>query len=605
MNFGGYTCRLLEINLTTEQIKVRSLDRNFAVKYIGGRGFGARILWDRTDATTDPLSPENCIILSAGPLTGLLVPGSGKTSFTSLSPATGIFGDSNIGGHIGLRLKQAGFDILILTGKRLTPSCLIIQNEEVRFLSAAPYMGKGTYQVEQELKNDLSDSNYAICSIGPAGENLTRCASIQSEFRFAGRTGLGAVLGSKNIKAIAIQGDHEIPIAEPDQLLKLFKKANSYLKEHKIADIWQRQGTLGLLEGVNEVGVMPVRNFQDSVFEYSSEISGNKFEEIYTNWHAHSCLYCNVACEGVANTEKGLRIRPQYETAVMLGSNIGIRDITEVVELSHRCNELGLDTISTGNLIGLLMEAFEREIVSKDECNGIEPVWGNFQAAYEIIEMIAYRKGIGNILADGIRNFIEKFPQSINFAMHCKGLEQSGYDTRALIGMSLAYATADIGAHHNRAWVAYHELRKSYTLKEIAQLVMFHQHYRPLMDCLGACRFPWIEFEIEPSIYAEFYSFCVGIKTSFEQLMERSEAIYNITRAINLRHGIIRKDDYPPPRTFNDPIPKGPFKGQVLDKARYEEILDIYYELRGWTENGIPKKETLIRLGLEDLIEFI
>jgi len=605
MNFSGYAGRILEINLTNEQIKVRSLDKNFAVKYIGGRGFGARILWDRTDATTTPLSPENPIIMSAGPLTGLLVPGSGKTSFTGLSPATESFGDSNIGGHIGLRLKQAGFDVLILNGKRPIPSCLIIQNDKVTFISATPYIGKGAFQVEKELKNDLDDTNFAVCTIGPAGENLVRCSSIQSEFRFAGRTGLGAVLGSKNIKAIAIQGDHEIPIAEPDQLLKLFKKANSYLKEHKIADIWQRQGTLGLVEGVNEVGILPVRNFQDAVWEYTSEISGNKFEEVFTNWHAHSCLYCNVACEGIASTEKGLRVRPQYENVAMLGSNIGIKDITEVVELNHRCNELGLDTISAGNLVGLVMEAFERKMISKKECNGIEPTWGNFQAAYELLEMIAHREGIGNILADGIRNFIKTFPQSINFAMHCKGLEQSGYDTRPLIGMSLAYATADIGAHHNRAWVAYHELRKNYTLKEIAQLVIFHQHFRPLMDCLGACRFPWIEFEIDPSIYADFYSFCVGIKTSFQQLIERSEAIYNITRAINLRRGITRKDDYPPPRTFNDPVPQGPFQGKVLEKDKYEQILNLYYELRGWTEEGIPKKETLNRLGLEDLIEYI
>lgn len=605
MTFGGYAGRILEINLSTEQIKIRSLDNDFAIKYIGGRGFGARLLWDRTDATTNPLSPENPIIMAAGPLTGLLVPGSGKTSFISLSPATEIFGDSNIGGHIGLRLKQAGFDILLLTGKRSTPSCLVIQDENVKFLSAAPYTGKGAFQVEKELKNDLGDTNFAICTIGPAGENLVRIASIQSEFRFAGRTGLGAVLGSKNIKAIAIQGIHEIPIAEPNQLLSLFKKANSYLKEHKIADIWQRQGTLGLIEGVNAVGVLPVRNFQDAIWEYTSEISGNKFEEVFPNWHAHSCLYCNVACEGVANTEKGLRIRPQYENAAMLGSNIGIKNITELVELNHLCNELGLDTISAGNLIGLVMEAFERKMISKIDCNGIEPTWGNFQAAYGLLEMIAQRKGIGNTIADGMRQFIKKYPQSVNFAMHCKGLEQSGYDTRPLIGMSLAYATADIGAHHNRAWVAYHELKKNYTLKEIAQLVMFHQHYRPLMDCLGACRFPWIEFEIDPSIYADFYSLCVGVKTTFPQLMERSEAIYNITRAINLRRGITRKDDYPPPRTFNDPVPKGPFKGKKLDKDKYEQILSLYYELRGWTENGIPKKETLLRLGLEDLIEYI
>jgi aldehyde:ferredoxin oxidoreductase len=289
----------------------------------------------------------------------------------------------------------------------------------------------------------------------------------------------------------------------------------------------------------------------------------------------------------------------------MLGSNLGIRNITEIVELNNLCNELGIDTISAGNLVGLLMEAYERKIISKTECNGIELVWGNATAAQEILQAMIKRQGAGGVIADGILAAIKKWPQCTNFAMHCKGLEQSGYDTRPLLGMSLAYATADIGAHHNRAWVAYHELRKKYTSRELAQLVMFHQHYRPLMDCLGACRFPWIEFDIDPSIYSDFYTACVGVETTFPQLMERSEAIYNLTRAINLRRGITRKDDYPPYRTFNEPVPKGPFKGKMLQRSQYDQLLNSYYELRGWDINGIPKKDTLIRLGLADIVEFI
>ncbi|NVM52828.1 MAG: hypothetical protein HWN66_03930 [Candidatus Helarchaeota archaeon] len=522
-----------------------------------------------------------------------------------MSPATGIYGDSNIGGHIGLKLKQAGYDVLILTGKRAAPTNLIIQNKQVEFLSAGSYWGKGAVQTEHEIKDELGDTSIAVCTIGPAGENLVRCASIQSECRFAGRTGLGAVFGSKNLKTIAIQGDNEIPVSNPEKLFETFKKANSYIHNHELADIWQRQGTLGLVEGVNEVGILPVRNFQDSICDYASEISGNKFEEIYTDWHAHSCLYCTVACEGIANTENGMRIRPQYETAVMLGSNLDIKKISDIVELNNLCNEMGIDTISVGNIIGLLMEAFERKFISKAECNGIELTWGNTQAARDLIEITIKREGIGNIIADGILNIIKKFPQCKDIALHCKGLEQSGYDTRPLLGMSLAYATADIGAHHNRAWVAYHELRKKYSLKELAQLVMFHQHFRPLMDCLGACRFPWIEFDIDPSIYSDFYSSSVGIETTFQQLMERSEGIYNITRAINLRRGITRKDDFPPSRVFTEPVPKGPFKGKVIDRTQYEKILESYYELRGWDAEGIPKKETLIRLGLEDIFEFI
>ena len=605
MKFGGYAGKILEIDLSKEKTKVRYINTQFAVQYIGGRGFGARYIWDHTSADTNPLDPENILVMAAGPLTGLLVPGSGKTSFNSLSPATGIYGDSNIGGHLGLKLKQAGFDILVLTGKRPQRSLLMIQNGRIEFLPAEPYFGKGAVQTEKMIKDDLGDSSIAVCTIGPAGENLVRCASIQSENRFAGRTGLGAVLGSKNLKGIAIQGDGEIPISNPEKLIETFQKANAFIKNHELADVWQRQGTLGLVEGVNEVGVLPVRNFQDAICNYATDISGTKFEELYPEWHAHSCLYCTVACEGIANTENGMRIRPQYETAAMLGSNLDIRKITEIVELNDICNELGVDTISMGNLIGLLMEAFEKNLVPKAEFNGIELTWGNAQAVREMIETIVNRERIGNVVADGILSLIKKWPSCKNTALHCKGLEQSGCDTRPLLGMSLAYATADIGAHHNRAWVAYHELRKEYSLKELAQLVMFHQHFRPLMDCLGACRFPWIEFDIDPNIYADFYTYSVGIQTTFQELMKRSESIYNITRVINLRRGIKRQDDYPPARTFNEPVPKGPFKGKKVDKAQYEKILDIYYELRGWDSDGIPKKEKLIELNLQDIVEFI
>jgi aldehyde:ferredoxin oxidoreductase len=608
MTLGGYAGKILEIDLTTEATKVRSLAKDFALQYLGGRGFGARLVWDRTHANINPLSPENILVMAAGPLTGLLVPGSGKTAFISVSPATGIYGDSNIGGHLGLKLKQAGFDILIMKGKAPDHSILKIENNSIKLISASAYWGQGAVEAEQNILKDLGDQSFAVCTIGPAGENLVRMAVIQSENRFAGRTGLGAVLGSKNIKGIAIQGDKQITVANPTKLLELFQQSTKYLREHEIADIYQRQGTMGLTEGVNEVGILPVRNFQDAIFDKIHEISGSKFEEVYTDWHAHSCLYCHIACEGVANTEHGMRIRPQYENTAMLGSNLAIEDVTELVELNNLCNELGLDTISAGNLLGLLMEMYQRKILSQAELDGIELTWGNADAAGKLLRLIASREGIGDIVADGIRSVIQKWPASQKFAMHVKGLEQSGYDTRGLLGMSLAYATADIGAHHNRAWVAYQELDKhdlNNSFKKIAELVIFHQHFRPLMDCLGACRFPWIEFNIDPTIYADFYTAAVGIETSFEQLMERSEGIYNLTRAINLRFGIRRKDDYPPPRTFTDPVPKGPFKGETINKDQYDQILDLYYDLRGWDKEGIPTKETLTRLGLKDLFEYI
>lgn len=251
------------------------------------------------------------------------------------------------------------------------------------------------------------------------------------------------------------------------------------------------------------------------------------------------------------------------------------------------------------------MELFQRNIITKEEFNGIDCNFGNGEAVHSLLEMIAKRQGIGNILADGIKAIIKKWPKSERYALHCKGLEQSGYDTRALRGMTLAYATADIGAHHNRAWTAYHELVIGRTDRELVELVMFHQHIRPLMDCLGACRFPWIEFDIDIELYSDFYKYATGIEYNIDELLQKSEGIYNLTRAINYRRGITRKDDQPPIRVFKDPVPNGPFKGKNIDKKDFQKLLDLYYELRGWDKNGIPTYETLKKFDLEEVAEAI
>ncbi len=605
MVLSGYSGKILEINLTTKKSKERYLREDFALKYIGGRGFGARLVWDLTDHDTHPLSPDNIICFAAGPLTGLLAPGSGKTAVVSLSPATGMYGDSNIGSHIGFELKKSGYDILILRGKAEKPTILMLEDDDLEFQDAANYWGMGARKSEAEIKKDLNDTRWTVVTIGPAGENLVRFAAIQSENRVAGRTGLGAVLGSKNIKAIAIKGTKSLSISNFDKLTETFKKANQYLKNHPIADVYAKFGTFGLLEGVNERGILPVNNFQEAIFDQIKELGMDKFDEKYPNTKSQTCLYCPVSCEGVLNKNGTVKIRPQYESLVMLGPNCGISDLDNVIESNHLCNEYGLDTISCGNLVGLVMEMFKRNIISEKDCDGYSFKFGDCESVHVLIEKITKREGIGNIIADGITAIIKKWPKSERYALHCKGLEQSGYDTRALRAMTLAYATADIGAHHNRAWTAYHELAKKRTDKELVELVMFHQHIRPLMDCLGVCRFPWIEFDIDVSLYGDFYKFATGANCNINDLLHRSEGVYNLTRAINYRKGITRKNDRPPERVFEDPIPRGPFKGKLINRKDFQKLLSLYYDLRGWDENGIPTYETLKKFDLEDVAKAI
>ncbi len=593
---------ILEIDLSNERIKKHKLSKDL-LNYIGGRGFGAKLLWDLTDKDTDPLSGDNPLIISTGPLLGALAPGSGKTAFTALSPATNIYGDSNMGGLAGLRLKQAGYDILIIKGVSKKPVIISIYDSEVKILDGTSYWGMNTFETEESVKKDLGDELFEVMTIGIAGENLVRCANIQTKHRHAGRTGLGCVMGSKKLKAIACNGTHTLQFADMDKIIKTFEIANNYLLNQPTIKIWHKRGTMGLVEDVILKEILPINNFKESDYDKYMEIGGETFEKRFPDQKTQTCLFCSIACEGVIDIKGEIHARPQYENTVMLGSNCGITNIDNIIKSNYLCDYYGMDTISVGNLIGLVMECYEENIIPKEEFNGLEPSFGNEEVMHELIELIARAKGIGKILALGVNKVIEKWPKTRRIAMQCKGLEQSGYDTRALIGMTLAYATCDIGAHHNRAWVAYHEMMNHPDFHGIAKLVCFHQHIRPLMDCLGVCRFPWIEFNIDINLYGDFFTGATGVKSNIEELLFKSEMIYNLTRAINVRRGVSRRDDQPPPRVFYDPVPSGSFKGKKIDPKKFNELLDVYYSIRGWDKFGIPTKESLEKFGLDFAIE--
>jgi aldehyde:ferredoxin oxidoreductase len=599
---GGYFWKILWVDLDQGEAKPLEFDDAFAAKYIGGRGFGAKLVWDnlRQKGSVDPLGPENLLVISPGPLAGLYLPASGKTSFISISPETGIYGDSSMGGSFGAELRQAGVDALAITGKAKTLSYLWIDNGTARVVPGERLKGKGSLETEGLIKEEIKDEHIKVATIGPAGENRVKYACVSSDWgRNSGRTGIGAVMGSKNLKAIAVRGSLDLPVFDLPRLKKVSDESFRILRENKNLPFWHEQGLMSVIDYVNEAGVMPTYNFKEGVFEHAKKINGYEMLSKYKIGDT-SCFACPMACGNVCLVKEG-KYRgtvvegPEYETACMFGSNIGVSNFAAVLKGNQLCDELGVDTISAGNLIGVLMEALETGLLTEKDLDGLPLKWGNDDAIMETLHRIAQRKGIGNILAEGSLGVIKQWPQLRPIISQVKGLEQSAYDARIAISMALGYATSDIGAHHARAWTIAKELEMgmSWSPEKKADLVIYHQTLRPLFDMLGVCRLPWIELGFDENQYAEFYSAVTGVESSLDQLLQRSADLYDLTRAINTRVGISRKDDYPPDRVFDSPMTEGPHAGKILKREDYEKILDIYYEKRGWTKDGQVPEERL------------
>ena len=594
---GGYFWNILWIDLDREETRFLEFDEAFALNYIGGRGFGAKLLWDRLQKVNiDPLGPENLLVISPGPLAGLYLPAAGKTSFVSISPETGIYGDSSMGGSLGTELRQAGLDALAISGKAKTLSYLFIDNGEVKIISNEKLKGKGSLESEGIIKEDLRDEHIKVLTIGVAGENQVRFACVTSDCgRNAGRTGIGAVLGSKHLKAIAVRGSKDLPVFDLPRLRIASEASFRDLRQNKNFTFWQEQGLMSVVDYVNEAGVMPTFNFKEGVFEHTKKVNGYEMLSKYKIGDT-ACFACPMACGNVCLVKEG-KYRgtvvegPEYETACMFGPNLGVHNFGAILKANQLCDELGMDTISAGNLIGVLIEAQESGLLSEKDLDGLNFKWGVEEAILETVQRIAHRKGIGNILAEGSRGVMKQWPHLRPIISQVKGLEQSAYDARVAISMALGYGTSDIGAHHTRAWTIAKELEMGmdWPLEKKADLVIYHQTLRPLFDMLGVCRLPWIELGFDENQYAEFYSAVTGFETPLNQLLQRSMDLYDLTRAINMEFGISRKDDYPPERVFDMPMTEGPHAGKILKREDYEAILDIYYQKRDWTKEGRVK----------------
>jgi len=598
---SGYFKKILWVNLTTGRTEARPLDNDFILRYIGGRGFGARLVCDVVRDDLDPLGPDNILVIAPGPLTGLYLPGSAKTSFVSISPATGLYGDSSMGGSFGVELRQAGLDGLVLSGRAEKLSYLFIDDGEARLVEDGALAGKGCLEVEGCIKRKLGDEHVKVASIGVAGENLVRFACVTSDWgRNAGRTGVGAILGSKNVKALVVRGSKDLPVYDLARLKQLGDAAYERLRRNPYFEFWQRHGLMSVVDYVNEAGAMPTFNFRDGHFPQASRINGYQMEARYKIGDT-ACFGCSMACGNVCLVREGRYIGtvtegPEYETACMFGSNVGVDNFACILRANYLCDELGLDTISTGNLIGAVIEGYKEGYLSLDDLDGVPVAWGDEARILDLIEKIAHRRDIGHVLAGGSRAVLEAWPHLRPLVSQVKGLEQSAYDARGALSMALGYGTSDIGAHHTRAWTLARELEEgaNWDLDTKAELVIYHQTIRPLFDMLGVCRLPWIELGFREDAYADFFQAATGLPMSLEDLMECSSHIYDVTRMINVLLGTSRKDDYPPPRAFDTPVASGPQAGKALTREEYDKLLDIYYAKRGWDENGVPPRERLV-----------
>jgi aldehyde:ferredoxin oxidoreductase len=596
----GWNGKFLRVNLTKQKAAVKEYDAEMAKSFLGGRGFAAKILWDELKPGVDPLSPENKLVFAAGPLTGFALPSSGKLVVAAKSPLTGGYGDGNIGAHAAVQMRKAGYDAIIIEGKAEAPTVLLIQDGITEFLDAKELWGLNTFETEENLRS-IYGPTAGILEIGPAGENLVRFANIICQKgRGGGRPGMGAVMGSKNLKAVVIIGSGDLPAAYPKDLKELGAEAYREILTKPNYTFWKRQGTMMTIEWSQENSVLPTHNFNEGVFEDAEAIGGFSMEKIKSS--QRGCPNCNMICGNVVNDADRKESELDYENVAMLGSNIGVGDLKKVAALNRVADEFGLDTISLGNVVGFAMEASEKKLIDE------KIPWGGYKAAKALIKDIAHRKELGVILAEGTRFAAEKFGGGSNsWAMHVKGLEISAYDCHAAPAMALAYATSPIGAHHKDAWVISWEVktgRERYSEEKVDKIIEFQRIRGGFFECATVCRLPWIELGFELEWYPKFLHAATGLEINWDELNRIADRVYTLIRAFWVREygkNWSRGLDYPPARWFEQPLTKGALKGAKLDKAKYEVMLNMYYKKRGWDERGIPTKTTLEKQSLRDV----
>jgi len=590
----GWAGRLLRVDLSSGRYWIQDIDPSILVSFVGGRGLAVKLLWDELRPGVDPLSPLNKLVIAAGPLTGYPGPNTGKLVIAAKSPLTGGYGDGNIGSWASVHLRKAGFDAMVIEGASPKPVYLYVEDDKVSLMPADDLWGLDTFETEDRLRR-VHGSNVGMLIIGPAGENLVRFATVVAQRgRSGGRPGMGAVMGSKRLKAIVVRGTRPLPQPADPSLSKIGVEADLAAKRKEGYPFWMRQGTTATVEWAQEASVLPTLNFREGQFDQYDKIGGFMVERGTVT--VRSCPNCIMPCGHVVNDAESKQSELDYENIAMLGSNLGIGDLQRVAHLNRVADMMGMDTISLGSVLGWAMEATERGLIK----DGLE--WGDYRRALEVAYDIAHqRTELGRLLGLGVREASRRVGGgSGDFAMHVKGLEVSAYDCHAAPGMALAFSTSPIGAHHKDAWVISWEVRNDrfgYTREKALKVIELQDIRGGWFEVMVGCRLPWVEIGLELDYYWRMFKAATGLDYDIGGVANR---VYTLIRAFWIREygGWSREYDTPPLRWFKDPLTKGPLKGAVLNMEGYQRMLTWYYEARGWDERGIPRRSTLRRLGL-------
>jgi aldehyde:ferredoxin oxidoreductase len=606
---NGYGGTILRVNLTDGKVTRELTPAQLARDFIGGRGFGVYFLFKEVPVHADPLGLDNKLIISTGPLSGMLAPGGGKCDWTTKSPLTGGYADASMGGHFTAEMKYAGLDTIILEGASPKPVYLFIDNDKVQLLDASDLWGKGAIDIEVHFKHKYGEE-YQVAAIGPGGENQVLYACINHDFgRQAGRGGVGAVMGSKKLKAIVLHGSKSVQVADPVAYHQAGMALYKACKDAEGLAEWSRYGTTVVTSWCDEVGALPTRNFSAGSFEGIEHINGQAMrkEIVVTD---KGCFGCPSPCGKYSNMKRyNSQVEgPEYETIGLMGSNLGIADIQAVGEANRLADDMGIDSISAGSCIAWAMECYEKGIFTKADTDDIELKFGNVEAAFALIKKIAHREGkMGNLLADGIKRASQKVGQGTDkFAIHVKGMEQSAYATHNATAMLLAYMTCDVGAHHNRSWAITYDLqvgREKVVPEKVARIIWL-QNFRPMFDVLGSCRLQWVELGIDRDLYVPLLEAITGVKRTWQDLEAVGNRIWNLTRMYWIREidSFGREWDLPSPRFYTEPPKTGATKGQITKFEDVQRLLDMYYEQRGWDANGLPTSATLESLNLTAMV---
>jgi aldehyde:ferredoxin oxidoreductase len=617
----GYSGKILRTNLTTGKIETEVLEEEILRKFLGGRGLGAKILFEELSPNIDPLGPNNKLIFAVGPVTGAPFAGNSGYAVMAKSPLTELWGEAHAKGYFGTEIKNAGYDAIIVEGKAEKPVYLWIQDDNVKLKSAENLWGKVIGEVQESIREDLGDDKIRVACIGPGGENLVKYACIISDlYCAAGRCGMGAVMGSKNLKAVAVRGTGKISFADETTFMEIVRSSIKKIVED--GENWQKDGTDGSLDDLHGTGRLPTMAFRKCTFDGADKITGETMTETILVKGA-TCPSCPIAHYRVVKAKKPYNIDPayggpEYETCGALGSLCMNDDLLVIAKANELCNKYTIDTISTGVSIAFAMECYEKGLLTKKDIDGIELTWGNKEAILQLITKIAYREGVGDLLAEGVKKAAEKIGEgSEKWALHVKGQELPMHEPRGKKGLGLSYATSNRGACHLQfqhddffenegdletrigltpALAPRHRL---YTGPEKVKLVVIGENLYAVYDSLIVCKFtsyPWGGLSIKNMV--GIINSVTGWDITPSELITTGERIINLCRAFNIREGAKREDDSLPQRLM-EPLPEGLFKGETISKEALDNMLDWYYDYRGWDkETGIPTKTKMKELGL-------